>query len=219
MKLDVILSSVQGSIMDSETNLEKISGSLTTAATATIVSAVVGTPLAALLPVLVNTLASKRHKERVEGALADIQSDLDSLGSRLSEVSDAQFKLINEAVITILHSPDDAKIEQLKTVIRNSSIQERLTMHQAILISRTLRDASVEELGFMLECQGSDIVFHENKVDGCINVEKITSDGEKATGLVSLGLLTKEQGDGVWDDHGKYVFTPLAKELIQLLSR
>ncbi len=204
--------------MDKETDLEKVAGSLPTTAASTLLSAVIGTPIAALLPVLAGSLASGRHKKRVEKALVEIESNLKNLGDRINDLSDAQFKLINEAVVTILHSPDDLKVDFLKEAIRKSCVTDRLNMHQATLTSRALRDISVEELTFLIECQGKDIVFHENKVDGCINVKKISLDGERATGLISLGLLTKEQGEGTWDDHGKYVFTPLAKNILELVS-
>lgn len=204
--------------MDNETGLETVLGSLSTAAASTVLSAVVGTPLAALLPVLAASLANGRHKQRVEGAIADIEARLEGLGDQLNAISDAQFKLINEAIVTILHSPDDRKVDYLKEAIGKSAFSDRLTMHEATLISRALRDVSVEELTFLIECQGQDIVFHENTIEGCINIKKMSFDGERATGLVALGLLTKAQGEGTWDDSGKYIFTPLAKKLLELVS-
>lgn len=204
--------------MREETGLEKISGSLPVAAAAAIVSAVSGSPIAALLPVLTSTLANTRHKKRVEAALNSIQNELSDLGEALNNLSDAQFKFINESVINILHSPDDQKIEFLKKGIRQSSAHDRLNLHEVSLVSRVLRDITVEELSFLIECQGNKIVFHEHAKEGFINVSKLTYDGERATGLISLGLLTKEQGEGTWDDDGAYVFTPIALKLIETVS-
>lgn len=204
--------------MSKETGLEKVTGSLPAAGAAAIVSAVVGSPIAALLPVLISTLANGRHKKRVEAALSSVQEELTSLGASLIDLSDAQFKFINESVINILHSPDDNKIEYLKQGIRQSAAHDRLNLHEASLISRALRDITVEELSFLIECQGSKMVFHQNPVEGCINVSKLTYDGERATGLVSLGLLTKEQGEGTYDDDGAYVFTSIALKLLETIS-
>jgi len=204
--------------MNKETGLEKVAGSLPVTGATAIVSAVVGSPIAALLPILTSTLANGRHKKRVEAALNSIQDELASLGESLNELSDAQFKFINESVITILNSPDDNKIEYLKQGIRKSSAHDRLNLHEASLVSRALRDITVEELSFLIECQGSKIVFHENPTEGCINISKLTYDGERATGLVSLGLLTKEQGEGTWGDDGAYVFTPIALKLLETVS-
>jgi len=204
--------------MSEETKLEKIAGSLPVAGATAIVSAAVGSPIAALLPVLTGALANGRHKKRVEAALDSIQEELSALGEGLNNLSDAQFKFVNESVISILHSPDDQKVEYLKKGIRNSSAHDRLTLHEASLVSRALRDITVEELSFLIECKGSKVVFHENPTEGCINVSKLTYDGERATGLISLGLLTKEQGEGTWDDDGAYVFTPIALKLLETVS-
>lgn len=204
--------------MSEETGLEKVAGSLPVAGAAAILSAVVGSPIAALLPVLTSTLADGRHKRRVEAALGSIQKELNELGDALINLSDAQFKFINESVISILHSPDDQKIEYLKQGIRQSSAHDRLNLHEASLVSRALRDITVEELSFLIECQGSKIMFHKNPKEGCITVSKLTYDGELATGLISLGLLTKSQGEGTWDDDGSYIFTPIALKLIETVS-
>lgn len=204
--------------MSNETDLEKVAGSLPVAVTATMISCIAGSPIASLLPVLTSTLANERHKKRVEDALTDIQHDLANLDKKFKLISDAQFKFINESVISILHSPDESKIKFLKQAIHTSVAYDRLNLHEASLISRTLRDITVEELTFLIECQGSKIVFHKNETEGCINISKVTYDGERAIGLISLGLLTKENGEGTWDDDGAYVFTPIAIKLLQTIS-
>ena len=204
--------------MTKETSLEKIAGSLPVDGAMAVISACVGSPIAALLPVLTNTLVNGRHKQRIEAALGSIQDELSTLGEALNSLSDAQFKFINESVVTIIHSPDDNKIEYLKRGIRNAAANDRLNLHEASLVSRILRDITVEELSFLIECQGSQIVFHTEKIDGFINIAKLTFDGERATGLVSLGLLTKRQAEGTWDDNGAYVLTPIAFSLLEIVS-
>ena len=51
--------------IDRPSNLEKISGNLLSEIGMTVLATYFGTPLAALLPVLSNSLASGRHKKRV----------------------------------------------------------------------------------------------------------------------------------------------------------
>lgn len=203
--------------MEKASNIEKISGSLATSSVATIIAACFGGPVAALLPVLTPTLANGRHKKRMEAALIEVEKQLTTQGNELNNITDAQYKFIHESIITMMHSPDDAKIEFLKEGIKNSAASNRLSLHEAGLISRILRDITVEELTFLIECNGQKIVFHANPVDGCMHISKLTSDGERATGLIALGLLTKGQYEGVMADNGEYLFTPISKKIIELI--
>lgn len=204
--------------MKKASNIEKLSGSLATSGGATIIAALSGGPIAAaLLPLLTSTLANGRHKKRMEAALKDLEEQFKKMGDQLNHITDAQYKFINESIITMLHSPDDAKIEFLKEGIKKSAASDRISLHEAGLISRILRDITVEELTFLIECNGQKIVFHTNPVDGCLNISKLTSDGERATGLIALGLLTKGQYEGVLADDGEYLFTPISKKIIDLI--
>ena len=99
------------------TLLEKITGSLPVQGSLAVVAALSGGPLAALLPVLATTLASQRQAKRIEAAISQIQDALRGQEEYLEQMSDAQYKLINEAVLTILHTTDDNKIALLKVVV------------------------------------------------------------------------------------------------------
>lgn len=204
--------------MKQPTDLEKVTGSLAVVGTATIAAAIAGGPAAALLPLLLATLASTRHKKRVESALSQIEKDLNKFPDKLENISDAQYKFINESIITILHSPDDSKIEFLKNGINRAAVNDRINLHQAGLLSRILRDITVEELTFLIECSGKKIIFHETPKDGYISIKKLSMDDERARGLISLGLLTKEVADGIWDDNGTYIFTSASEKLIELVG-
>ncbi len=203
--------------MEKASKFETVAGSLPAQLGTTAIAAVYGGPAAALLPVLFGTLANKRHKKRVEIALEDIEKQIHALGDQFNNISDAQYKFFNESLITMLHSPDDKKIEYLKIGIKRSLAKDRLNLHEAGLVSRILRDITVEELCFLMECEGKKIVFHNNPKHGCLNIDKLSLDGERAIGLIGLGLLTKEQGEGMLSDEGIYVFTPISEKLVELI--
>jgi hypothetical protein len=76
------------------TAVEKVVGNPLAQTAATAIAAMNGGPLAALLPVLLTTLASERQKKRIEAALIEIDSQLQSHTSILRNISDSQYKLI-----------------------------------------------------------------------------------------------------------------------------
>jgi hypothetical protein len=183
----------------------------------TAIAACLGGPVAALLPVLTNTLANERQRKRVEDALLEIEERLSVIEDIRESLSDAQYKLINELVISILSTADDAKIKHLKCAVFNAPLQDALNMHDATVISRVLNGISIGELTFLLECHKKKIIFHKNSMEGFYNINRFSDDGERATGLVNLGLLTRSGAEGTASDVGAYHFTPLADKLVQLI--
>lgn len=85
-------------------SLEKVSGSLLTEIGATTLAAYVGTPLAALLPVLSNSIANGRHRKRVEKALSEINQKFKEYEEQINNLTDSQYKIINEAILAILQT-------------------------------------------------------------------------------------------------------------------
>lgn len=80
---------------DKPSLLEKISGSLVTETALTGLAAYIGTPLAALLPVLNGSLASSRHAKRIENSLCEITEKLQEYEDKIKNISDSKYKLIN----------------------------------------------------------------------------------------------------------------------------
>ena len=70
------------------TTLEKIAGSPIAQSAATVIAAIDGGAIAALLPVMASTLASGRQKERVDAAIADLNLQLEQNKSALQNISD-----------------------------------------------------------------------------------------------------------------------------------
>jgi hypothetical protein len=198
--------------------LEKVSGSLPTGAAATALATYVGTPLAALLPVLSQALASERHKKRVEKDLKDINRILTCHEDKLKELSDSQYKTINEIILTILQTTEQEKIEYLKTAVKNTFKQDRLTNSVATLISRILRDITLDEITFLLrnaEC--SRIIFSGQPMnDRELSIDVHSKEGAIVSGLISLGLMVP--GTATFDDIGRYQYSPLVSDVIDIIS-
>lgn len=198
--------------------LEKVSGSLLTGAAATALATYIGTPLAALLPVLSQTLASERHKKRVEKALKDINQILTRHEDRLKELSDSQYKIINEIILTILQTTEQEKIEYLKLAVKNTFKQDKLTISVATLISRILRDITLDEITFLLrnaEC--SRIIFSGQPMnDRELSIDVHSKEGAIVSGLISLGLMVP--GAATFDDIGRYQYSPLVSDVIDIIS-
>jgi len=186
---------------------------------AAIVSASVGLPIVALLPVLADTLANGRHRKRVETALANIDQVLREHASRLNDLTDQQFKLVNEIVLAILHTVDDPKIEYLKRAVTGALASHDIEPQTAVVLSRVLRDLSADEAAF--------IVLHFDKgwvsvvaeinpgIPGGLQVRKDTHDDLIVSGLVSLGLLVS--AGATWDDSGRFRWSGIVVKLLVLL--
>ena len=69
--------------MEKETALEKISGSLAPNAITTLIAASSGAYFAPLLPVLLGSLASERHKKRVENTINELEKTLSELKAQV----------------------------------------------------------------------------------------------------------------------------------------
>jgi len=198
--------------------LEKVSGSLVTQAGVTALAAYVGTPLAALLPVLSNSLASGRHTKRVEKALSEINEVLANQVEAIRNLSDSQYKIINEAVLTILQTTQEEKIEYLKSIITNNIKEEKVSIVFALQISRILRDISAEELTFLIQhFKYSRIVFDQEPMnDQELKVETNSDQGILVSGLISMGLVVP--GAATWDNIGRYKFSPLVAKLLGVIG-
>ena len=209
------------------TTLEKIAGSPITQSAATVIAAIDGGATAALLPVLATTLASERQKKRVDAAIADLNLQLKQNESALRVISDNQYKLINETVLTVLQTTCGEKIKHLKTAINRSIEMVDLKAQDAFQLSRLLRDISAEEVRFLIAnfhyqtvqlCRNQEEISSEIDLPECKDIFYMTSDspeGRIASGLVSLGLLV-QAGTRVID-MGSYKFAPICSKLITLL--
>lgn len=197
---------------------EKIFDSLMAASVTTAIAAASGGVLAALLPVLRSTLASGRHKARIEEAINELAERLSKIENFAESLTDAQYKLTCELVCEIFNTPDEEKINFLKNAALKTHSIETLNMHDATVLSRALNAISIRELTLLLECYGSGILFSRHQYKGFYNIDKFSLDGECAVGLINLGLLSRSSGEGSAGDIGAYSFTQLADKLVKLLA-
>lgn len=201
------------------TAVEKVSSHTATEAILTCVGALSGSPLAALLPVLTKSLASGRQKERVEAALANIDVTLNEHTDALRNLTDAQYKLVNETILALLQTTSAEKIEYLRRAVHNSLAVSGILPQEAVVLSRIIRDISAEEADFLVKNFHYDRIQvttsspeHKEKV---LVVAPSSPEGIVVTGLVSLGLLTA--GESTWGDSGLLRFSPIVAKLLVLL--
>lgn len=208
--------------LEQATSLEKASGNLGTTVALTTVAALAAGPLSALLPVLANTLAADRQKRRVEEALSRIDETLHAHNEALQNLTDSQYKLVNEALLALLHTSDKAKIEYLRRAVANTLTKcEDVLSQEAVVLSRVIRDISADEANFILENFQYERVQiaktagdHEKKV---LTVDPDSQEGLVVTGLISLGLLIS--AEPTWDDSGLMRFSSIVAKLLVLLSK
>jgi hypothetical protein len=207
------------SSLDPPTGLERVSGNLGTEAALTLIGAFSGNPLAALLPILSSSLASERHKKRVEAALHEIDATLHKHEEQLRNLSDSQYKILNEVILAVLQTTDQEKISYLRRAVTNSLQIDDLQTQEAVVLGRIIRDISAEEADFLANNFQYDRVQvstaeaeHEMKVR---NVKPDSAEGTVVTGLISLGLLTA--AEPTWDESGLLRYSPIVAKLLVLL--
>lgn len=205
----------------SKTALERISGSIATESALTVVAAIAGGPLAPLLPVLAKSLAAGRQQQRVEATLVAIQETLAGQSVALSRLSDEQYKLINEAVLAVLQTTQQEKLDYLRNAIQNSLSVSDVTAHEAVALSRIIRDISADEAALLIRIfafDGIQLVPEEAKQEPTSSIFRLrpsSPDATQITGLLSLGLLLPPESS--WEGIGVQRFTKLAAKAIALL--
>jgi len=205
-------------ILDKSSFLESVAGSKSTAIATTLIAAFSGTPLAALLPVLTGALANDRHKKRIEKAIEEISVELERLKDKIHVMSDSQYKIVNETILTIFQTTEDEKIEYLRNVVRNVVSTKVASHHEAALISRLIRDLSAEEVSFIINngkferiSLGDSKPFDQRSL-------KVSLDSNEAlvvNGLISLGLLIPAEPSG--NENILLRFAPIIPKLLALL--
>lgn len=206
-------------MMDDKSKLEKISGSLPANIGGTLLAAFSGTPLTALLPVLTSALASGRHRQRVEKAINEISSQLEQQSEKLKDLTDGQYKVVNESVMAIFQTLEEKKLRYLQNVIQNIIDDVSVDDQQAALISRLVRDLSASEAKFLIDHhRTARFMLSENPPSDseALHIIPDSDQGLIASGLVSLGLLVS--AEPTWDDTGRLRFAPIVKKLVPLLN-
>ena len=208
-------------MIDKPKALEKVTGNLLTKSSLAVLTTITGTPLTALLPILADTLASNRHSERIEDALEKIDLILRMHAQRLNELTDPQYKLLNEVILTVLQTTEEDKIEYLRNVIIFGLDADGLSHTEATQISRVLRDLTVGEIDYMVKNQSKTIMIgplnEESTPADMIVVERESKEMVYVSGLMALGLLISA-GSSL-DYMGGYTFTPFCDRLVNAICK
>lgn len=205
--------------MDEESKLEKVTSNLATNLGATAVGALGATitPLAAFVPMLVQTLASGRHTKRLTKAIEDIETILSGFGDEIKNISDDQYKVINEAISSAFYTIDERKLEYLKSVIRNSAVNPDDCIGYSDAVSRIIRDISADEILFLFansHYEGVTVTKMTTTNDRLLVVPPDSSDELLVSGLINLGLFYSK--DASWDS-SVYSWSPIVVRLMNLL--
>jgi hypothetical protein len=205
----------------SSTLVETASGGLPAEAALTVIAALVGGPVAPLLPVLAKSLAATRQRQRIEATLLDICNELEKHEQALVVMTDAQYKLVNESVLALLQTAQVEKLKLLKNAVSNALITDGVADHEAVLLSRVIRDISPEEAAFLARNYSRAGVTYTSTPsplaipEDVLSVAANSADALLVTGLLSLGILTP--AENTWEGIGVMRFSRLAPMLLALL--
>jgi hypothetical protein len=200
--------------------LEAIAGSPITEVAGTLLA--FGYPLAALLPVLTNTLAFGRYTTRVESMLAELNAKLLALGDKVDNLSDAQLSLTIGIIQTIFETVDEQKLRMLKAAVLNVAGSDFIDGFEAQLFSRILRDVSAAEIAFLAgHRRFSAFSFAdptaEDQETTCFIMPK-SPDETVVRGLINLGLIARSRDEGHMSDKGEYLVAPFVPALLDLIE-
>ncbi|MTD33306.1 hypothetical protein GKE73_09690 [Paludibacterium sp. dN 18-1] len=195
-------------------------------ATAAAVYAPVGV---VMLPVLANALANGRYQQRIESEIRRIEQELHQHQDNIKNLTDAQFKFVNEALLTLTQTLEQEKLKYLTAAICKSVVDDKLRHDEASVLSRVIRDISADEIKFLYESfQYHAINFPVGEAQkGRMESERaanfpaeqwLSLEGNHhnrfiLTGLLSLGLLIKTD---TWVE--SYRFSPVVAKLLALLK-
>lgn len=205
---------------ESETAIEKLSGNIGTSIAGTLLAVFSGNPIASVLPILTQTLASERHKARVEETIKSISNILSEHEALLKNISDQQYKLINEIVLSVFQTIDIEKLKYLQCAVENTLHFEELKSQETELISRIIRDMSAEEVNFLINnfsYNRMQLSTLPDTPEGVLRVDPNSKDGLIVSGLISMGLLLP--AEPTWDESGLQRFSNIVAKLIVLLNK
>ncbi|OUE46563.1 hypothetical protein BZY95_01650 [Billgrantia desiderata SP1] len=206
--------------MKDKSQLEKVTNNLGVRAAGTAVG-ILGatiTPLAAFVPFLLDTLASGRQAKRLEAAFIEIEHVLKKHESLINEMTDDQYKVINEAVSSALYTINQEKLSYLVQVVNNAAQEGSYCQGASDHLSRVIRDISADEILFLLrsvQYEGVAVTDSDVKNDTLLKIPPGSHDELLMTGLLHLGLVFAK--DSTWNFQ-VYKWSPIVRNLIALLE-
>ena len=204
--------------MNEKSKVEKIAGGLPANIAANTVGALGATitPLAAFVPFLVQTLASGRQSQRLEKMFDELSTILEDQAEKLQALTDAQYKLVNEAISAAFYTVDERKLELLKKAVVAAIAEPSITDSASDALSRLVRDISADEAKFMMSSYPKYLYLgpEERREDDAWVIRLASNEEILMSGLISLGLIYSKQP--VYGPT-RYEWSPLANKFIKLL--
>ncbi len=200
--------------------IEKIASNLLVQGAATTVG-ILGaniTPLAAFVPFLVDSLASGRQSKRLEAMLGELQLLTEQNAEKLKDMTDDQYKVVNEAISAAFYTIDLEKIELLKRAASNAFMNPDAVEELSDSLSRIIRDISAAEVAFIARIFGYENIVVREDAEGMENTLAIKPHSTEEillSGLINLGLLYSKTTR--WDTVS-FEWSPLVSKLIRLLD-
>jgi len=185
--------------MEEPSIAERITGSAITKGAATLLAATTPyAPIAAVfIPLLCETFAYGRYQKRIEETINEIQADLAEQRTKVGHITDAQYKFINEIISTVLQTLEGEKLSYLRCAVRACVNAPDMTHKEASVISRIIRDISVDEIRLLannfhiggLEVSDGCEVKKEDQLYQRTVLQNTPENIMLMSGLLSLGLL------------------------------
>lgn len=209
--------------MEKQSALEAGSGNVGTkvAANAFAVLFSIGTPLAAFVPFLVDSLASGRQAQRVEKMFGELSELINAHSDQLKALSDDQYKVVSEAISAAFYTISAEKISLLKRTAANAFLNGEIVEKLSDPLSRVVRDISAAEASFVIRNFGyesfmiSAEALEPPDLSSTLIIRPHSNDEVIVAGLINLGLLYSKKPKF---DVVAYEWSPLVATLIRLIK-
>ena len=209
--------------MEKETAIEGIASHIATKTVANAVALVgaAATPLAAFVPFLVDALASGRQSRRLDAMFSELTAVIQQHSEKIGEISDDQYKVINEAISAAFYTVDQRKLDILKNAAANAFTKADAVSNISDALSRVLRDISSAEAAFVIQNFGFGLIVISDEDIGeteelkTLSVRPNSDEEIILSGLINLGLVYARASR--WNVIG-FEWSPLVVKLIRLLK-
>ena len=199
--------------------LEKVTSSLPVKVAANVFS-ILGatvTPSAQIVPVLLESLASGRQAQRFESTISELRASIEQNDSKLKDMTDDQYKVVNEAISAALYTINQEKMLLLKRAAANALLEPDAVAECSDSLSRVIRDISATEAAFIVRNFSYEMIMvTDDMIESpkTLAVKPDSTDEIILSGLINLGLLYSK---GTYWDTIAYEWSPLVVKLIRLI--
>jgi hypothetical protein len=149
----------------------------------------------------------------------ELTAVIESQSEKLKELTDDQYKLVNEAISAAFYTVNEQKLALLKNAVVTAIHEPNIAASASDALSRAIRDISVDEARFIVNNYRHSkltITSQEDLGGGNFQVIRPGSNEEMLmSGLISLGLLFSKEP---YMDIVIYEWSPLVSKLVKLLT-